>query len=56
MIFINSSSLKLEGEASKMGSKLAKWFIKNAQKDNSQKIGEDRLWGKRTSQECPVAE
>ena len=30
--FINSSSLKLEGEASKMASKLAKWFIKNAQK------------------------
>ena len=31
--FINSSSLKLEGEASEMGNKLAKWFIKNAQKD-----------------------
>ena len=30
--FINSSSLKLEGEASKMGNKLAKWFIKSAQK------------------------
>ena len=31
--FINSSSLRLKGEASKMGNKLAKWFIKNAQKD-----------------------
>lgn len=32
MSYINSSSLKLEGEASKMGNKLAKWFIKNVQK------------------------
>ncbi len=32
MIFINSSPLKLKGEASKMGHKLAKWFIKSSQK------------------------
>ena len=33
MNYINSSSLKLEGEASKMGEQLAKWFIKNSLKD-----------------------